>query len=501
MKLFKSNIFILQLIICLTSNLVSSQSTFYRFYSHSDYTGEISNTDDKGFIIVGTSNGDMALTRVDSLGDTLWMKSYDVIDTSLTGYAVQQTENGGFITAGTTGLETFLLKVTSNGEVEWAKKYSTGFYTNEGRVRETFDNGFINVASARTSALGFDTYVIRTNSTGDTLWTRVFGESGFSNEIGYSVVLTTDSGYLILSDKDGGNYTGIIAIKINDSGDTLWTADYESSSGGLTAPSAVTYLDGSFAISSYDGTYLRIMKITPNGNFIWYKTYSLRALTMATDVDTTSNGGVIVTGIISNTSSTSEFDNMLVKLDSSGNIIWSKGFGDAGFNWSNSVRACKDGGYTFISVDSSSHLILTKTDQFGSDGGCHEFNQPYTLDTGTFIKFHAPIMVDNPPGVVVDATISTFSGGQNQIYCSSVGIQMTSSLKRIYVYPNPSHDVFNIDHEIPIGDFSVFNSFGEKVCSTCFHENHIDLSSYPNGIYLFKTIVGNEVSCGLLVKD
>jgi hypothetical protein len=96
----------------------------------------------------GAGGSDVYLIKVDSLGDTLWSRAYGGGDADY-GYSVQQTTDGGYIVAG----------------------YSSSFGATD------------------------DIYVIKTNSIGETLWSRTYG--GSSNDQGYSVQQTTDGGYVV----------------------------------------------------------------------------------------------------------------------------------------------------------------------------------------------------------------------------------------------------------------------------------------------------------------
>ena len=71
-----------------------------------------------------------------------------------------------------------------------------------------------------------DVYLIKTNAQGDTLWTRTYG--GAVSDMGYSVQQTPDGGYIVAgyTDSFGAGGADVYLIKTNASGDTLWTRTY-----------------------------------------------------------------------------------------------------------------------------------------------------------------------------------------------------------------------------------------------------------------------------------
>ena len=115
-------------------------------------------------------------------------------------------------------------------KVSWQRTYG-GQGNDEGlSVQQTADGGFI--IAGHTSSLGAgdaDVYLVKANAQGDTLWTRTYG--GTSADLGWSVQQTSDGGYIVagstLSYGQGvPEWADVYLIKTNASGETLWTRTY-----------------------------------------------------------------------------------------------------------------------------------------------------------------------------------------------------------------------------------------------------------------------------------
>jgi hypothetical protein len=63
-------------------------------------------------------------------------------------------------------------------------------------VRQATDSGYVIVGDTYTFGAGnSDIYIIKTNSKGDTIWTKTCG--GAKDEVRYSIKQTYDGGYII----------------------------------------------------------------------------------------------------------------------------------------------------------------------------------------------------------------------------------------------------------------------------------------------------------------
>lgn len=234
----------------------------------------VKQTFDGGYILNCTGSWDDVkfLIKTNAIGDTLWTKSYGIKSGSLS--EVQQTVDSGYIITGTSesSASLYLIKTDVYGNPVWKKEY-IGISLNEGHsgysVKQTPDGGYIAVGSAWSSS--WDVYLIKTNSFGDTLWTKTF--AGDSTDVGESVYLTNDSGYIIsgFTLSFGAGSPDVYLIKTDSMGDTLWTKSF----GGIGSDgsnSVQQTLDGGYILAGSTngfgagGNDAYLIKTDSNGN-------------------------------------------------------------------------------------------------------------------------------------------------------------------------------------------------------------------------------------------
>jgi hypothetical protein len=279
--------------------------------SNDEFPTSLLITGDGGFILsgitysFGAGASDSWLVKVDSQGTELWAHAYGSANDDNFNY-VDQTQDGGFIACGYTNSIPWLVKTDGFGITQWEKYYvidSTSSGT-AGSVTQTPDGGFLltvffNSASGD-SASAIDiiksVWLIKTNSTGDTAWTKFLPLPDHS----YSVTLKSagDGGYVILAAS---------FIKIDADGNIVWTRDISGTSIARTS-------DGGYiAIANSKGNY-QLVKTDQNGILLWSKD-----LYYGSHVEQTTDGGYIVTGLrVSGTKGETALT--LIKTDKDGNV-------------------------------------------------------------------------------------------------------------------------------------------------------------------------------------
>jgi len=339
----------------------------YGWYYGSDFGNSIQQTSDGGYIITGTTRGwgprtwNLYLLKTGADGDTMWEKAYGGPDWDI-GYSAQETNDGGYIAVGYTWyvetLYVYLIKTDVNGDSLWTKRFAKGIFNVGYAIQQTSDNGYIICGyTGSFGASGRDVYLIKTDTNGDTIWTKTYG--GVHWDEGFSVQQTTDSGYIITGYTEKGDTasTDVYLIKTDSSGDTLWTRTFGSAGSfngnfdeGLSVQQT---FDGGYVVVGSFGDDIVLLKTNANGDTLWTKTFGAGGgWEEAYSVEQTSDGGYIIGGFTE--SFLAEKDNFyFVRTDLDGDTLWTKMIGWQEIERDCFIRQTSDGGYIVVgSTDS-----------------------------------------------------------------------------------------------------------------------------------------------------
>jgi len=299
-----------------------------------DYALSVQLTSDGGYILAGgtysfgAGGDDVYLLKINATGDTLWTRTYGGMSHEY-GSSVQQTSDGGYILAGTTfsfgsgNGDVYLIKTNAAGDTLWTRTYGGTNEENGASIQQTSDGGYIIAGFTYSFGAGsYDVYLIKTDAMGDTLWTRTYG--GHGGDGGFSVQQTTDGGFIIVGSTNSfGNSDQVYLIKTNSSGDTLWTKTFGGMRGDYGQSVQQTFDTGYFicgSTSSFGDTLsdVYLIKTDANGDTLWTRTYGGTNWDYSRSVKQTSDGGYIITG--GTWSFGDSIQVYLIKTDANGNV-------------------------------------------------------------------------------------------------------------------------------------------------------------------------------------
>ena len=152
------------------------------------------------------------------------------------GYSVKQTADGGLIIVGSTDswgngeTDIWLIKTNNEGIEEWDKTFGGGEGDWGTSVQQTADNGFIILGHTLSFGNGYyDIFMIKTDSEGNEIWVKTFG--GNEEDFGYSVIQTSDGGYILVgfTVSFGSGNKDVWIIKTDSQGNEEWNKTYGGS--------------------------------------------------------------------------------------------------------------------------------------------------------------------------------------------------------------------------------------------------------------------------------
>ncbi|MDD5528685.1 MAG: T9SS type A sorting domain-containing protein [bacterium] len=346
----------------------------------------VKQTQDGGFVIVSrTDSNNIYLIRTNSSGDTLWTKTFGKISNN-GGFSVQQTSDCGFIIAGNTysGKDVCLIKTDSLGDTLWSRSYG-GTDSDYGEcVQQTQDGGFVIVGGTYSFGTGApdyqNFYFIKTDSSGNTLWTKTYG--GIYDDVGFSVQQTQDGGFIISGMTKayyGPGEGDVYLIRTTSSGDVIWTKTFGVSGyDGGTSVQSVSGGMGGFIVLGYSELLgagkgdIYFIRTNSSGNTIWTKTYGGTEYDEGWAFQQTSDSGFIISGMTTSFGAGGG-DIYLIKINSSGDTLWTKTIGGTGYDAGRSIQQTSDSGFIIAGSGAGCGVYLIK---LGKEVGVEEEQLP-----------------------------------------------------------------------------------------------------------------------------
>jgi len=202
--------------------------------------------------------------------------------------------------------------------IQWQKAYGGTGFEQASKIIQTTDGGYLICGGSGTAdgditvnQVLVDFWAIRTDASGTILWQRSLGGSGV--DFGIAARQTSDNGFLIL----GFSYSS----------------------------------DGDMQIDAHAQVDVFLFKLTESGNISWQKTFGSSGDDFIYGFEQTIDGGYILAGDTGgadgnvNSPNKGSQDCWFLKLDATGEILWSKTYGGFDFERVYSVKPTVDGGY------------------------------------------------------------------------------------------------------------------------------------------------------------
>jgi TolB-like protein len=285
----------------------------------------------------------------------------------------------------------------------------------------TAADGYVVVGSSTSFISGTTVAcIVRFDQNGNQLWNKTYTEN---QGLEFRYICPSQDGFLVLGNTflAVGNVDGAV-FKMDSEGNPLWNVTLSESEGVNKLFSGVS--DGAdFVVAGLTQpqngslhSHAWLVKLDADGKILWSKTYGETTETAARAVTLTQDHCYVATGYV-DADGNGNYDVLALKLDSDGNLLWSKTYGenqsDKAYAITSSANSCVIAGDTrskgsgdcdawIIKIDSAGNLLWDQT------AGGSNFDSP------TFIA------VSSNGGYIVAGTTFSFGNGQRDFWLFKV---------------------------------------------------------------------------------
>lgn len=337
--------------------------------NYSDGARDIRETNDGGFAIAGFTSSygageeDFYLVKTDGDFQIEWARTFGGSEDDR-ALCLLESSDGGFLVAGyshsySSSRDMFVVKTDNDGNLIWQETYGGSDYERVNSITETPDGGFLLAGATQSfGAGGNDVYLVKISSSGSVVWSKTYG--GSEADAAYDLMLMPDDGFMIAGETasfGAGNFD-VYILRTNSSGDTLWTRTHGTSI-SERARAIENSDDDNFVIAGYneDGEEYDafLMKVDALGDLDWNRTYGGDDDDRIRAVFHTPDGGYALAGLTKSFGAGNE-DFYLIKTDSYGHTEWTRTYGGQGV----------DGCYSAIETMDNEYVLVGQSNSYGA---------------------------------------------------------------------------------------------------------------------------------------
>jgi hypothetical protein len=286
-----------------------------------------------------------------------WAKTYGRPENDQI-YAIAETNDGGYVAVGITEsfdfwIDALVMKLSASGDIEWRRSFG-GYEVDSANSVFPLEDGRIIVAGTYEDIITDfrSAMVLMLDEDGGLEWQLIYSENENTNLL--SVELTSDNGFILTGVTYAEFYPepDIVVTKLNSTGEILWEKVY-SGSNDNSANTIQQTTDGGYILAANSSTFpleetqernCQLLRLDSSGNILWQYRYSAGADGRVDDVLQTSDGGFIISGW-TKAFGAGETDCWILKIRTDGSIEWQRAFGGSRLDALNSIQETDDGGF------------------------------------------------------------------------------------------------------------------------------------------------------------
>lgn len=413
---------------------------------------------------------DILLIKTTTNGDTIWTKKFGATNNFERAEALIVLTNGNLLIAGNSGIvngtqDALLICTDSAGNLLWQKTYGGAGGDFANAIKEVSDGIIMAGATSSFGAGSYDAWLLKTNATGDSLWSKTFGGAEYDDC--WDIELTPEGGFMLT----GGNY--------------------------------------SFAAGQFDDAWL--IKTTADGNMIWRKNYGLiNRVDWAWALQPVTSGGNITGYVFVGVKNTEETmpgaangDLHFVKVDTAGYVMWDNSIDGTNGSFRKEgmdIKQLSDGGFMiagYQATNTARQLFAVRTDENGTVIWDTSFgnNQAY---------LSRALALSDDGSCYITGSLSTPLPSQHIFMVKIAGLPASTPRtliqdKSLTIYPNPAGNTFHIkgpaDADISTVElYSINGSLLRTITTNGSDDIEIDISALREPMLVVKIFTGSGIS-------
>jgi len=348
---------------------------------YASYFYDVHETADGGFIVAGRKGEgpDKSVFLFDSNGDLLWEYGVSGYDYYQHASWVEELPGGGFIATGKCqqtsahSYALFLAKLSPSGVEEWVRIYDLSDSHEQGYcVLPLPDGGFLVTGRVNGySSIGGQAWILRTDSSGDTLWTDIWGEHTV-NYAKRSFLINDSLKVLTYGRIHPDSSRGPHILTYDMDGNLTRETQIPDIEGYECPDMCHSPTDDSYTLITYTSMLLgpRLYNVDDIGNVLWWSYFPAYETTHGRSINSTMDGGYICGGnnySVPDIQKRELFGGIVARYDSDGNRMWHD------FRISSSciysVRQLSQGGYIAAGYGGSKGLLIRYAPEVGIEEG------------------------------------------------------------------------------------------------------------------------------------
>ncbi len=482
------------------------------------------------------------------LGGTAWDEAHSIQPTTDGGYIVagETGSTNGDVTGNHGGGDAWVVKLSSTGSLQWQKALGGTSEDNANSIQLTADGGFImvgftasNDGNVTGNHSGYnDAWVVKLSSTGSLQWQKCFG--GLSNDQADSIQPTPDGGYIMAgsTQSTNGDVTGNHGIvdawivKLSATGNLEW----QKTLGGTNQErvySIQTTTDGGYIVAGYTnsingdvtgnhgGYDAWVVKLSVTGIVEWQKCLGGTIDDKAFSIQLTTDGGYFITGYTASpngdvTGVHGGTDVWVVKLSSTGNVLWQNPLGGTGTDAAFSIQPTTDGGCIVAGYNGSGDGDVTGT-HGGMDAWVMKLSSTGSLQwQKDFGGINSDVTISIQPttdgGCIVAGNTDSNDGdvtgnhGNYDFWVVKLGPDLSTTgfvKEALVVYPNPASTLLTVqnNNNTVIDSITITDLMGKVVLTQNTNTNQVNVAPLASGTYFLEATSGKDQFSTKFVKE